>query len=154
MTENEANVIELETEYAVFEIPEETIRIEIEAQIYMDGKLQRVESTMEMQAVKDAFYATKNGYFPENCDYNDPPPANCAVFDVPKSAVDITFHAEEVSDGELHKRDYHYGIVELREAFRKGENYIPDDATFVLTEKGKRIAEEILNKEGSASDYV
>lgn len=145
--------IELEQNYAVIEdFPEEAVDLAIDAEVYLDGKIQKVRSNMNMAELAEAIKETKDGYLPgitqmsfEEAD-NYVPVENCIVLSLPVSAVSVLLTAKTYGENGLETYRKHLDIKAIREAFRMAEDdYIPSDAVFVATEKGKELAENILS---------
>lgn len=64
------------------------------------------------------------------------------VLTIPKTAVEIEINAKVYYDGDVISVTKFMDMEEIREAFKEAaDGYIPSDATFGLTEKGKQVAE-------------
>ena len=87
MAEDRA-VVELTNEYAIVEIPENCIELTLECKVYLDGKLQTVMRTMDMNAIREAFgeyeAAEECGYIPPN-----------AIFTLTEKGKDISNWLDE-----------------------------------------------------------
>ena len=63
-------VVELDNQYAIVEIPENCVELSLQCTVYLDGKLQTVMRTMSMKEIKEAFaeyqVAEECGYIPPN----------------------------------------------------------------------------------------
>lgn len=69
-----------------------------------------------------------------------------AIVSIPQNTVELTIFAKVYLDGEIKTVTTKYGMSEVREAIEEAEQgYIPSDGKYVLTEKGKRVAELIDN---------
>ena len=78
-----------------------------------------------------------------------------AVVSIPTTTCELTLHAKVfLSDGELHEVEAVMDFDEVRNAIKEAEEagYIPDDAVFCLTEKGRAYAEELARKEIDDAD--
>ena len=72
-----------------------------------------------------------------------------AIISIPETAVEVELNIKVFADGEVKKVGKTLSIEEIRETFKEYEEaedcgYIPPDATFRLTDKGKKMLEEIL----------
>jgi len=149
--EEKGQEIKLEQAYAVFEgFPEDTaLDLELNVDIYQDGKIQKVKSRMDMQELRQAIQETKDGYIPygvpddvDLADWDPPPVKDCLVVSLPVNAVSLQLVATVYTEDGLEKRGTSFGYQEIRRAFELAEkNYIPSDATFVLTDKAKAMLE-------------
>ena len=156
--ETEHKEIELEQEYAVIEeFPEEAIDLEIEVDLFKDGTTTKVHSSMGTRELSEAIRETKDGYLPgimemsfEEAD-NYTPVTDCIVLSLPAEAVHVLLAGHIYRDGEPEVFEKHLDIKEIRRAFQMAEeDYIPSDAVFTITEKGKALAEKML--EGDIND--
>jgi hypothetical protein len=60
------NEIELKTDYAVVELPENAVEVDIVAKVYIDGKVQTVKRTMDMNEIRTAFKEAAENYIPSD----------------------------------------------------------------------------------------
>ena len=66
------------------------------------------------------------------------------VVEIPVQAIEVKITAKIYFDGEIHEVENKMSLKEIREAFDDAEeNYIPPDASFVITEKGKQYLKEL-----------
>ena len=89
--EQEHEVVELDNQYAIIEIPENCVELTLQCTVYLDGKLQTVMRTMSMKDIKDAFaeYAVA-----EECGYIPPD----AVFTLTEKGEDWLNWRDELGD--------------------------------------------------------
>lgn len=67
-----------------------------------------------------------------------------AIVYIPHNALDCKLVCKVYLDGEIQTVECMMDMDEVREAVRKAaEGYIDEDDVFTLTEKGRRLAEEI-----------
>ena len=66
-----------------------------------------------------------------------------ATIDLPENIVNAELKADIYMDGRIVTVCRTLDMQDLREAFRRGEDYIDDEDRFVLTEKGKEFFEEL-----------
>lgn len=70
LKEQENEIIELDNQYAIVEIPENCVELTLQCTVFLDGKLQTVMRTMSMKDIKEAFgeyqVAEECGYIPPN----------------------------------------------------------------------------------------
>lgn len=65
------------------------------------------------------------------------------VIYVPASAIELYIEAKIYEDGEIKRVGLTMNTKEVRDAMNDADrNYIPDDAMFFLTEKGRRDLEK------------
>lgn len=71
--DEEKNVVELNNQYAIVEIPENCVELTLQCTVYLDGKLQTVMRTMSMKEIKEAFgeyqVAEECGYIPPDAKF-------------------------------------------------------------------------------------
>lgn len=69
-----------------------------------------------------------------------------AVIGIPANTVEFTIIASVYLDGDIKKFQSVFNMADVNKAVREAERgYIPEDATFSLTEKGKMLG-ELLDK--------
>ena len=70
---------------------------------------------------------------------------NYAVITIPKRAIEITLAIKVFIDGKVENVERKMDILEIQEAFKEAVDggYVPPDAVFTLTEKGRRQLEEM-----------
>lgn len=90
--------------------------------------------------------AEVTGEAPEMVELMDVP----AVISLPENCVEATIYCSVYLDGKIQKVQKTLSMQEVQEAIRDAEeNYIPEDAVFTLTDKGREYAERMLmDKEG------
>lgn len=66
-----------------------------------------------------------------------------AVIDLPENAVKVRLEVDVYLDGRIGTVGRTLEMRDLKEAFRRGEDYFDDEDRFVLTEKGKEFFEEL-----------
>ena len=67
---------------------------------------------------------------------------------IPTATVELTIYAKVYEDGELMDVQKTYGLDELRKMFKEAdEGYIPSDAVFTLTDKGREYAERLMHQQ-------
>lgn len=67
-----------------------------------------------------------------------------AVISIPSNTVELAINAKIYLNGELKTVNTTYDMAEVQKAIKEAEDgYIPSDAKFVLTDKGKKIAQLI-----------
>ena len=71
-----------------------------------------------------------------------------AIISIPETAVEVELNVKVFTGGGVEKVSRTLSMEEIREAFNEYEEaedcgYIPPDATFRLTEKGKELAKEL-----------
>ena len=64
--QNKPETVELPTTNAVVEIPEDTIELEINATVLIDGKLTKVQRVMKNKEIQNALHEAAEGYIPTN----------------------------------------------------------------------------------------
>ena len=141
--------IELEQEYAIIEgFPEDALDLTIDVDIYIDGDIQKVRTTMDMKELADAIEETRGWYTPGLMDLSDEelenyePPKDCLVVSLPASAVFVKLSGKVYRNNQLEPFYISMDLSDIRRAFQLAEeDYIPSDAKFYLTEKGKALAE-------------
>ena len=63
-----------------------------------------------------------------------------AVVSIPKNTVTFTICANIYIDGKIQEVRSYYDMGEVKQAVKEAEDgYIPSDAVFTLTEKGKQL---------------
>ena len=69
-----------------------------------------------------------------------------AVIGLPENAVEVEITAKVYVNGEVTKACKTLNMHELREAFQEAKDgYIPSDAAFCLSDKGREYLEGLLN---------
>lgn len=58
--------IELKTAYAVVELPYNAVEVDIVAKVYIDGDIQTVKRTMDMEEVRTAIEEAAENYIPSD----------------------------------------------------------------------------------------
>ena len=66
MEKNEPEIIELEQEYAVVDLPKNTVEMTIECTVWQDGHPLRVKTSFDMDEVRRAFQRAADGYIDED----------------------------------------------------------------------------------------
>ena len=66
MSDEQREEIELPLSYAVIQLPEHTVELKLTATILENGGLMKVESTMDMKQVWDAFREAEEAYIPDD----------------------------------------------------------------------------------------
>ena len=70
-------------------------------------------------------------------------PSSYAVVSIPDDTVELTIRASILRDGGIQVVERRLSTKEVWDAFREAENgYIPEDAVFEITDKGRRWLEE------------
>lgn len=65
------------------------------------------------------------------------------VLEIPQCSVEVTIMAKVYMDGEIQTVERTLGMQEIRDAVKEADTiYIPPDATFVLTDVGKKYLED------------
>ena len=78
---------------------------------------------------------------------------NYAVVSIPSNTVELTINAMIYLHGELKMVQTKYDMAEVQKAIKEAEEgYISSDAKFVLTDKGKKIAQLFIEKGMSFED--
>lgn len=68
------------------------------------------------------------------------------ALEIPSSTLEVEITAKVWLDGEMKEARRKMSFDEVREAIKEAEiGYIPSDATFTLTEKGKELFEDVKN---------
>ena len=76
-----------------------------------------------------------------------------AVVYIPTSTCELTLNAKVFLDGGLHTVQTVLDFDKVRDAIHEAElGYIPDDAVFTLTEKGKEYADMLREMEDLDAD--
>lgn len=75
-----------------------------------------------------------------------------AIISIPETAVEVELNVKVFTGGGVEKVSRTLSMEEIREAFSEYEEaedcgYIPPDATFILTDKGRKMIEELLEQE-------
>ena len=65
-TKDTDEYLELESDYAIIELPIIAIEAEITAKIYLDGEIKTVSRIMDLADLKKAFKEAENGYIPSD----------------------------------------------------------------------------------------
>jgi hypothetical protein len=80
-------------------------------------------------------------------------PSEYAVISLPRDAVWVDMTIKVMQNGEITKVGCILDTSAIREAFHEADrNYLPDDAVFTLTEKGRAMAEAMENGQISLFD--
>lgn len=66
-----------------------------------------------------------------------------AVFCIPTDTIELTLIAKVMRDGKVQKAEKTLSIQDVRLAIREGEDYIPPDAMYEITEEGKKFLEDL-----------
>lgn len=143
--------IELEQEYAIIEgFPEDALDLIIDVDIYTDRAIEKVRSTMDMHELKDAIQETRDWYSPGIMNLSDEEletyesPKDCLVVSLPTDSVFVKLSGKVYRDGQLEPFDISMDLGDIRRAFQMAaDDYIPSDAKFVLTEKGRQMMEGV-----------
>ena len=68
--DEEKEIVELDNRWAIVEIPENCVELTLQCKVFLDGKIQTVMRTMDMNAIREAFDEYKDaeecGYIPPN----------------------------------------------------------------------------------------
>ena len=68
--EQDEEIVELDNQYAIVELPENCVEVTFQCKVYLDGILQTVMRTMSMKDIQEAFdeykAAEEMGYIPPN----------------------------------------------------------------------------------------
>lgn len=95
---------------------------------------------------KQNIYSKKQDIEPENARETVELPTDYAVVSLPSDAVWVEMVVKVMRDGEIVKIAHQMDTKAIRDAFKEAEkNYLPDDAVFTLTEKGRELAKQIEN---------
>ena len=65
-TNDQRNVVALENDYIVLEIPASTLEVKITAKVWHEGEVIEVTRTMSFEEVKEAFKEAEEGYMPSD----------------------------------------------------------------------------------------
>lgn len=69
-----------------------------------------------------------------------------AVFYIPENTISVTIEAKILDENnKLITVTTDYNPAALREAIKDGEQFIPNDAVFQLTDKGKRLLNDMID---------
>ena len=69
-----------------------------------------------------------------------------AVFYIPENTISVTIEAKILDENnKVITVTKDYNPAALREAIKDGEQFIPDDAVFELTDKGKRLISDMID---------
>lgn len=70
-----------------------------------------------------------------------------SVIEIPKNCVDIELQCKVMLGGELITVHRHLDLQEVLRAIKEAEDgYIPEEAVFTLTEKGKELARHLMEE--------
>lgn len=58
--------VELQSHFAVVELPDNTVEFELRCKVYESGKLIKVSRTFDMSAIQEAFRKAKDGYIDDD----------------------------------------------------------------------------------------
>lgn len=68
--EQDEEIVELDNQYAIVELPENCVELTLQCKVYLNGELQTVMRTMSMKDIREAFDEYKDaeemGYIPPN----------------------------------------------------------------------------------------
>ena len=77
-----------------------------------------------------------------------------AVIEIPKTTLELVINAKIYHEGELVTVTQKLDMDAVRSAVKEAEeNYFPDDATFTLTDYGRKLAEEIERENSGFGDF-
>lgn len=146
--------IELEQEYAIIDgLPENMLDLVIDVDIYQDGEISKVRTEMGMRELADAIEETRGWYTPGILDVPDDEldhyesPKDCLVVCLPTNAVYALVKTRVYMDGRLEDFEKRMDLADIRRAFQMAEkDYIPSDAKFMLTDKGRELAEQLMKE--------
>lgn len=69
------------------------------------------------------------------------------VLEIPSSTLEVTIDAKVWHDGEVVNVTRTMSFEEVKDAFKEAEEwYIPDDAVFKITDKGRKELENLKNE--------
>ena len=68
-TKDTDEYLELESNYAIIELPTIAIEAEITAKIYLDGEIKTVSRIMDLADLKKAFKEAEDGYIPSDATF-------------------------------------------------------------------------------------
>ena len=143
MDREKENQIELNSIDIVVPIPRNTVQVDIEARIFIDGEVHSAIRTLDFQEVSEGFFNAESGYFPPE-DEELPNYKTWFAVEIPDISISVTLKATVYENGEVKVLEYEYPPSELRKLIRDAEeNYISPDAIFALTEKGRVLTEEL-----------
>ena len=144
----ETKELELGERRAIIAIPKGTVRIDIEATVDLDGKLEHVSKSMTSRDVYDAFRRAADGYLHE--DEITGWPVRCAdgesfaLVYLPEASVAVTLlMTQMVNHNECPPLKYDLDLSDLCSVFTEADRYyIDEDDRFELTEKGYEYLEQ------------
>ena len=64
MAKKKTKSVELPSQYAVIDLPENAVEVTINAKVYLNGTLQDVTRVLNMQDIQRAFHEAEEGYIP------------------------------------------------------------------------------------------
>ena len=66
MENNEQKYIELQEHRAMIYLPEKAVEIIVNAKVYIDGKIQKVSLTYDMEQIREMFRKADEGYIDDD----------------------------------------------------------------------------------------
>lgn len=66
MENNEQEYIELQEHRAMIYLPEKAVEITVNAKVYIDGKIQKVSLTYDMEQIREMFRKADEGYIDDD----------------------------------------------------------------------------------------
>lgn len=66
MENNEQEYIELQEHRAMIYLPEKAVEIIVNAKVYIDGKIQKVSLTYDMEQIREMFRKADEGYIDDD----------------------------------------------------------------------------------------
>ena len=143
MDQEKGNQIELNSIDIIVPIPRNTVQVDIEARIFIDGDVRSAMRTLDFQEVSEGFFNAECGYFPPE-EEELPNYKTWFAVEIPKESIAVTLGSTVYQNGEVKVLECEYPPSELRKLIRDAEeNYISPDAIFALTEKGRILTEEL-----------
>lgn len=111
-------------------------------------------STKDLKELSDAIRETKDWYLPGIKDMtldeadNYEPVKDCIVLSLPSNSIFVKLYGNVFRNDKLEPYCVSMDLTDIRRAFRMAEeDYIPSDAVFTLTDKGKEYAEGLMRSE-------
>lgn len=141
--------IELNERRAIIAIPKNTVRIDIDVTVALDGTMSNVSKVMNSADVYEAFRRADMGYLHEDDDTGEE--VTCAdgeafaLIYLPEESVAVTLNMiQMVNHKECPPLEYELTLHDLYKAFTEADfYYIDDDDKFVLTDKGREWFEQM-----------
>ena len=154
--EEKKNEIELQEHRAIISLPMNAIAVEVTCKL-LDEKqdLYSVQKTMDTDEVWDAFRRAEEGYFWEDGESHASPICEddgLALLYLPENAVFAHFECRciDTKNGGHVKVDRSLGMIGIRKAFSYADDdYIDEDDTFVITDKGREWLEGCKQSSGA-----